>query len=164
MGPGGPPDDRRTRTVRHTHELSLRSLFSVLAVAAGLWLLARLWQILLLLVIALILAGTISPLIGWLERHHVRRTLGLGLVLLAVVLAVAALGALLLPALVAQGPALVAAAPTIQGRLADYLAGVPTLAGGADAVRGAQQPGCSNRSAPTPSLSRVLRPRWSCWG
>lgn len=131
-----PLDERHTPTVRH--ELSLRSLFSVLAIAAGLWLLVRVWEILLLLVIALVLAGTISPLVGWLERHRVRRTVALGLVLLALVAAVAGLGALVLPALVAQVRALVASAPSIQGRLADYLAGAPGLAGGADMVRGAQ--------------------------
>ncbi len=131
-----PSDDRRIRTIRH--ELSLRSLCSVLAIAAGLWLLLRLWEIILLLVIALVLAGTVSPLVGWLERRRVKRTIALGVVLLALVVAVAGLGALVLPARVAQVHGLVAGAPTIQGRLADALAGVPVLAGGAAAVRGAQ--------------------------
>jgi len=137
-GQDRPWDDSHPRIIRHEHALSLRSLFTVLAIAGSLWLLVRIWQILLLLIIALVLAGTLSPLIGWLERHHVARTLGLGLVLLALVVAVAGTGALLIPALVTQVRGLVVSAPTFQGRLADYLVGVPAFAGIASAVRDAQ--------------------------
>jgi predicted PurR-regulated permease PerM len=129
-------DDPHPRTVHH--ELSLRSIFSIIAIAAGLWLLVQIWQIILLLIIALILAGTVSPLVSWLERHHVTRTVALGLVLLVFVCAIAGLGALVVPALVTQIGALVANAPTIQGRLAGYLASLPALAGNAGAVRDAQ--------------------------
>lgn len=69
--PERPLDDPHTRTIRH--ELSLRSLLSVIAIAAGLWLLLRIWEIILLLVIALVLAGTVSPAVGWLERRRVKR-------------------------------------------------------------------------------------------
>ena len=131
-----PPDDPRVRTIRH--ELALRSIFSVIAIAAGLWLVVRVWSIILLLTIALVLAGTVNPMVAWLERHHVRRVAALGLVLLTFVLAIAGLGALLILAVVAQMRGLVASAPTIQGRLADYLATVPALAASADAVRRAQ--------------------------
>jgi CheY-like chemotaxis protein len=53
-----PRGDPPLRTIRH--EFSLRSLLSVIAIAAGFWLLVQIWQIILLLVIALILAGTLS--------------------------------------------------------------------------------------------------------
>ena len=131
-----PRDDPRTRTIRH--ELSLRSLLSVVAVAAGVWLLLRLWPILLLIVIALVLAGALAPVVDWLERHRVRRPLALGLVLVALLAAVLGLGALVIPAFVAQVRDLAAAAPALQARLADTLAGVPALAARADAVRTAQ--------------------------
>jgi predicted PurR-regulated permease PerM len=128
-----PRTEPPTRTIRH--EISLRSLFSILAIAAGGWLVVQIWPILLLLVIALILAGTLSPLLAWLQRHHLPRAVALSLVLFALVAATAGLGALVIPALVTQVSILAASAPTIQGQLADYLASVPMLAGGAAAVR-----------------------------
>jgi predicted PurR-regulated permease PerM len=68
-----PRGDSPMRTI--CHELSLRSVFSVLAIAAGLWLLVQIWQIILLLIMALILAGTVSPILTWLERHHIPRAM-----------------------------------------------------------------------------------------
>jgi predicted PurR-regulated permease PerM len=117
---------------------SLPYPLSIIAIAAGFWLLVQIWQIILLLVIALILAGTLSPILTWLERHHIPRAVALGLVLLVLVFAIAGLGALIIPALVTQVSALATSAPTIQGRLADYLASLPALAGSAAAVRSAQ--------------------------
>lgn len=130
------PHTSEPRIVRH--ELSLRSVFSVLAIAAALWLLVQIWQIILLLIIALILAGTLDPVVDWLERRHIRRAAALGLVLLMLVAAVAGLGALIIPALVTQVSALIASAPAIQARLVDYLGHVPALARGVSAVRAAQ--------------------------
>ncbi|MEP7189443.1 MAG: AI-2E family transporter [Roseiflexaceae bacterium] len=129
-------DDRHPQIIRH--ELALRSVFSIIAIAAGLWLLVQLWQIILLLIIALILAGTVSPLVTWLKQHRFPHTAALGLVLVLFVLAIAGLGALVIPALVTQMAALVASAPVIQEQLADYLASLPILAGSASAVRKAQ--------------------------
>ncbi len=74
-------------------ELSLHSVFSDLAIAIGCWLLTRIWQIVLLLVVALALAGTLSPAVDWLERRRVARPLALGLILLVLVLAVLGLAA-----------------------------------------------------------------------
>ena len=124
------------RIVRH--EFSLRSIFSLLAIAAGIWLLALIWQIILLLVIALILAGTLNPILAWFERHNVPRTIALSLVLVVLVLAIAGLGALVLPTLVTQIGILITNAPAIQTRLADYLASIPLLARSATSIRSAQ--------------------------
>lgn len=132
----GVSEDQTTRTVRH--ELSIRSVFSVVAIIGGLWLLARLWEVILLLVIALILAGTASPLVGALERRRLNRSVALGVVLLALMLAIVGLGAMVIPALVSQVKDLVAAAPTIQTRLADFVAGLPLIAASADTIRSGQ--------------------------
>lgn len=131
--PDSAPDGGDMRTVRF--EIAPRSIVSVLAVAAGLWLLVRVWQTILLLVIALILAGTVGPVVRWLERRGVGRAPALGLVLLGLLGAVAGLGTLIIPVLVAQVGELAARAPRLQAQLADTLAGVPMLAGGADVVR-----------------------------
>jgi len=118
-----PSADRQIRTLRI--ELSLRSVLAVVAVVISLWLLTRLWQIVLVIVIALVLAGSLSPVVDWLERRHVRRGIALGLVLLLLVLAVVGLGFLVAPALVTQIQTLVKSAPDIQRQLADWLASYP---------------------------------------
>ncbi|MGN6813794.1 MAG: AI-2E family transporter [Thermomicrobiales bacterium] len=110
--PDGHRDAPPVRTIRH--EISLRSLFSILAIVGGCWLLLRLWNVVLLLVIALILAGTVSPAVDWLERHRIKRALALGLILLALVVAVVGLGALVIPAFVAQVHDLITAEPQIR--------------------------------------------------
>ena len=133
-----PPDDRRARSVHHTHELGLRTIFTVIAIAAGLWVLLQVWQIILLLVIALVLAGALIPLVSWLERRRVGRSLALGVIVVSLILLVAGFGALVIPTLVEQGRALVASAPAIQGRLADDLTDVPALVDVARAVREAR--------------------------
>jgi putative heme transporter len=128
--------DPPMRIIRH--ELALRSVFSVLAIAVGLWLLVQIWQIILLFVIALILAGTLSPILGWLEQHHMPRTVALGLILVVLVVGIVGLGALVIPALVTQVGILATDAPTMQGRVAGYLASIPVLASSANAVRSFQ--------------------------
>lgn len=134
-----PLDDPRTRTIRH--EISGRSLLSVVAIGAGLWLLARVWPILLLLIIALVLASALGPAVAWLERRRLPRSVALGLVLVALLGTVVGIGALVVPALVTQVQNLVANAPALQTRVADTLAGVPALAGQAEAVRTTQVSG-----------------------
>ncbi len=128
-------DEPRVRTVRH--EISLRSFFTVLAIIASIWLLARVWQTILVLVIALVLAGTFSPVVAWLERHRLPRPFALALILLALLGSVVGLGALIIPALVHQFGALSTEAPTIQAGLADFLARTP-LASRANDIRTAQ--------------------------
>src|SRR4051794_40552471 len=100
MKRGRLPDAPPTRIIRH--EFSLRSIFSVIGIAVGLWLLVQIWQIILLLVIALILAGTLSPILAWMEQHRIPRTVALGLILVVLVGSIVGLGALVVPALVTQ--------------------------------------------------------------
>ncbi|MBA2451128.1 MAG: AI-2E family transporter, partial [Chloroflexi bacterium] len=82
-------------------------VFTVLAIAAGLWLLRELSEIVQWLVIALFVAVAINPAVGWLSRHRVPRGLAILLVYLGLILAIAGLGALVIPPLVQQVNALV---------------------------------------------------------
>ncbi|MFN8517454.1 MAG: AI-2E family transporter [Thermomicrobiales bacterium] len=106
-------------------ELSLRSVFAIIAIVAGLWLLARLWQIVLVIVIGVVLAGSFSPVVDWLERRRVPRGVALGLILLLLLGGVAGLGFLVIPALLAQVIDAVRDAPEHQARIADFLATAP---------------------------------------
>lgn len=121
------PLHNRTRTLRI--ELSLRSIFSIIGIAIGLWLLVQIWQILLLLIIAIVVAGTLSPAVEWLGRHHVRRHWALGIVLIAMLVTIFGLASVIIPALVTQVSGLIASAPDMQQRLVGLLEGFPGLAG-----------------------------------
>ncbi|MDQ2787340.1 MAG: AI-2E family transporter [Chloroflexota bacterium] len=136
IGRNDEQDDSRKRTVRF--EIAPRSIFLILAIAGGILLITRLWEIILLLIIALVLAGTFSPVVSWLERHRVPRSLALGLILIALLAFIVGLGALIIPAMVHQFSMLSSEAPRIQARLADLAARVPPLASHADAIRTAQ--------------------------
>jgi predicted PurR-regulated permease PerM len=132
----GKDDEVGVRTMRH--EIAPRSIFMILAIIGGILLVVRIWQTILILIVALVLAGTFSPVVTWLERHRVPRAAALALILIALLGSVVGLGALIIPALVQQFSALSTDAPQIQARLADFAAGVPPLAGKADAIRSAQ--------------------------
>lgn len=132
----GHNEEISVRTMRH--EIAPRSIFTVLAIIGGIVLVARLWQTILILIVALVLAGTFSPVVTWLERHRVPRPAALALLLVALLGAVVGLGALIIPSLIHQFSALSNDAPAIQARLADSAARVPPLAGKADAIRSAQ--------------------------
>jgi len=128
--------DPAVRTIRL--EFAWRSLLPVLGLLGGLWLLGRIWETLLLLVIALLLAGSLAPVVARLEGRGVGRPVALGLILLGLVAILAALGALVIPALLTQVQDFVAAEPTLQARLADTLATIPPLADQATALRDAR--------------------------
>ena len=82
--------DSRVLTVR----LDWRSLIPVVVLVAGVWLLGKIWETVLLLVIALILAGSLAPVVAWLERRGLGRGGAIGAVLVALLAVLGALGAL----------------------------------------------------------------------
>jgi len=118
--------------------LDWRSLIPVVVLVGVVWLFGRIWETILLLVVALVLAGALAPLLGRLEARGLGRGAAVGVLLLALVAALAALGALVLPALVRQVQDFVAAEPALQAQLADRAAAFPPLAGQAAAIRDAQ--------------------------
>ena len=54
-------------------EIAPRSIALVLATLAGVWLAYQLRIVGLILIVALIVAGTFNPLIGWMEKRGLRR-------------------------------------------------------------------------------------------
>lgn len=117
------PERPEPRTLRI--ELSFRSIFAIFALVASLWLLARLWQIVLVLVVGTVLAGSFSPVVDWLERRRLPRGVALGLILLLLLGSVVGIGFLVIPAMMSQVIGAVRDAPAIQARLADFLAAAP---------------------------------------
>lgn len=113
------PDRDRTRAVRF--DLSPGTLIALVLLPLVLWLLVKLEPVLLVLVFALFLAGTMSPAIRWLEARGVRRGLGIGFVFTMVFIAAVLIVTLTVPSLVAQASDLVEREPALRTELADRL-------------------------------------------
>jgi predicted PurR-regulated permease PerM/ActR/RegA family two-component response regulator len=83
-------------------ELAPRTIAWIVAALGGLWLIYRLWVVGLLLVVALVFAGTFNPIIEWMEARGHKRTNALILLILALGLGAALLIFLTVPALIDQ--------------------------------------------------------------
>jgi predicted PurR-regulated permease PerM len=102
-------------------DVSFRSLLKVLAVVAGVWLLWQLWFVVVLVAIALVIAGTLNPMVTWLEEHGVPRSPALVLIFVGMLGILFVVGLLTIPPLVSQLVGIMEKAPALQGRLADDL-------------------------------------------
>jgi putative heme transporter len=112
-------------------------LWLVITVASC-WLIIRLAPVLLVLVVALFLMGTLGPTVEWLDRHHVRRHWGIPLVFSALLLITVGLGALTIPSLFDQGRQLVEHEPQLRKQLADSLSQTRFLKPLGDSLRHVQ--------------------------
>ncbi len=74
------------RSVTRRVDISGRTIAKVLFAAALVWLWLRLWQWVLLVVVAAFIAIGLDPLVLWLEERHVRRAWGAPLIMLALVI------------------------------------------------------------------------------
>src|SRR5271169_1158133 len=104
-------------------DLSPKTMASLLLVGAALWLLIRLWPVLLALVVALLIAGTLSPAVRWLEEKRIRRGFGIAIVFTVFFILALLVVTLTIPTLVSQAAALLEHEPALRARLADHLAG-----------------------------------------
>ncbi|MDP1889962.1 MAG: AI-2E family transporter [Gemmatimonadaceae bacterium] len=98
-------------------EITPRSIVLILAAVAGVWLAYQLWIVVLILVMALVLAGTFNPVIEWMEARGIKRTYALLLLFVALVVAAVLLVFLTLPPLIDQLTQMVHDAPATRRRL-----------------------------------------------
>lgn len=105
--------------VEHHHviDISTRTLFVVLAMVGGVWLLGKLTTVLSVLTIALVLVGTFDPVVGWLERRGLGRGRSLAIVFAVAALLLAALVLAMVPPLFAQILHLIEGAPAARANL-----------------------------------------------
>jgi predicted PurR-regulated permease PerM len=127
------PDERRPARALHL-EISRRSILVVFGVLAAGWLVWRLWTVVLLFVIALVIVGTLNPVIERLESRGLRRRFALPIVFLAIVAAFVLIVFLAVPPLLAQVSTLTAHAPERQRQLVAWL-DAHQMGGLADSVR-----------------------------
>ncbi len=95
-------------------------MLQLILVLAGLWLLVKLWPVFLVLVVALLIVGTMSPAVSWMESKHVKRGLAIGVVFTLFFVVATLVLMLTIPTLVLQATALVEQEPALRARLVDY--------------------------------------------
>ncbi len=116
-----PPRKDRRRAIRI--ELSPRTLVILVLLVPGLWMLNQLLPVILVLVAALIIVGTISPAVRWFEERRMRRGLGIAIVFTGLVVATILVITLTIPSLFAQATNLLDQEPALRARLAEWLEG-----------------------------------------
>jgi len=100
-------------------------LLRLVLLGLSLWGLIRLWPVILVLVVALLIVGTLSPAVQWLESRGISRGLGIALVFAGLFTVAVLTVTLTIPSLLAQAAALVEREPVFRAGLADYLAQYP---------------------------------------
>ncbi len=92
-------------------EVAPRTIGWILAAIAGVWLLRELWVVGLLVVVALVFAGTFNPLVEWMEKRGLKRTLALVLLFFGSIIVASLLIFLTVPPLAEQLAQIVRGAP-----------------------------------------------------
>lgn len=98
-------------------EIAPRSIAWILATIVGVWLFLQLWAVALLLVVALVFAGTFNPLVEWMERRGLKRIYALTLLFVALLLVTLLLIVLTVPPLIEQLAQIVREAPGYREQL-----------------------------------------------
>ena len=104
-------------------ELSPKTLVALVIVVASLWLLIRLWPVLLVLIVALLFVCTLSPAVRWLEEKRVGRAFGIAIVFSVFFIVALLFIFLTIPTLVSQAVTLLDHVPAMRAQIADYLDG-----------------------------------------
>ena len=96
---------------------------ALIALALGLaWAVLKLAPVLLVLIVALFLVGTLNPIVEWLEKKSWRRGWAIGCVFAVMLVSTLALLVVTIPSLIAQVMALVKLAPGLRMNLVELLA------------------------------------------
>ena len=134
QGPAeSPPKGNRPRVIRI--EPSPGTIFSLLLLVVSLWVLTKLVPVVLVLIAALTIVGTISPAVMWLEERRMRRWMGIAIVFTTLTVVAALILTLTIPSLLAQATDLMDQEPALRAQLAKWLAGSHLTSPLADLLR-----------------------------
>jgi predicted PurR-regulated permease PerM len=133
---GPSQQSRQTRIVRI--EISPKTMITLMLVITGLWLFIRLLPVVLVLVVALMIVGTLAPAVAWMEKRGMHRGAGIAIVFSMMFVASALIFAFTIPELLNQVRSLIDMEPALRERLAAWLAETPLTASLADAIRNVQ--------------------------
>jgi predicted PurR-regulated permease PerM len=106
---------------RRSIEIPARTVLVAAACIGGIWLLMRLWPVLLVVAMSLILVGTLNPIVGALQRRGLRRGTAVAATLLTLLAFFAGLALVTAPALWAELGRVVHELPQLQIRVATWL-------------------------------------------
>jgi predicted PurR-regulated permease PerM len=98
-------------------EIAPKTIFLLLGVVAGIWMIGQLTTVFSVLVVALVLVGTFDPVVAWLERRGIGRGRALVVVFVLAALVLAGIVLLMVPPLVEQLVSLFEDAPKGRERL-----------------------------------------------
>ena len=110
---------RPTPTTRF--DIAPRTVVLAVAIVAGCWLLRELWSIAVLVMVALMLVGTLAPVVAALERRGLRRGVALILVFVGMFVAFAGVVLLTIPPLIGQLLTVLSNAPERRDSLVHWL-------------------------------------------
>ncbi len=106
-------------------ELAPSTIITLVLTLAGLWLLFKLLPVLLVLIAAFFMVGTLNPAVHWLEEKGVGRGLSIGIVFGSLLIVTLAIAILTIPALLAEASTILEQEPALRSQLADRLSGFP---------------------------------------
>lgn len=116
-------------------EIAPWTIITLVLVIAGLWIFVRLLPVLLVLVGALMIVGTLGPAVVWLEQRGMRRRVGIAIVFSALSAATVLVFVLTIPELVNQVRSLINMEPVLREDLAAWFARHPLTVNLAEAMR-----------------------------
>ena len=102
-------------------EIAPRTIALILGTVAAVWFAFQLTTVLIVVTVALVLVGTLDPLVGWLVRRRIERGRALVLVFVVITLLIAAVLLLTVPALISQLLHIIEDAPKSRDRLVELL-------------------------------------------
>jgi predicted PurR-regulated permease PerM len=102
-------------------EPTLKSVIALLLVGVCAWLLVRLWPVLLVLIVALMIVGTLGPVLAWLEARGIRRGVGITIIFSALFVICALILTSTVPSLIDQTTTLIDREPVLRARLVAFL-------------------------------------------
>ncbi|MFZ6732225.1 AI-2E family transporter [Undibacterium sp. Ji42W] len=128
-----PTSSQPKKTIRI--ELARSTIVAIVGVVLGFALLSQLVPVILVLITALMLVGTLNPAVDWLERRNIRRFGGIAIVFTVLMMVLVGLAIFTVPPFIAQVASLVQQEPELRGRLIKFLAEYPFTTSLADGLR-----------------------------
>ncbi len=102
-------------------EISAKTILYLLLAVATVWIAFQISKVLIVLTVALVLVGTLDPLVGWLEKRGIRRGRALVLVFLIVIVGIIAVMLLTVPPLISQLLTMIENAPKGRDAILEWL-------------------------------------------
>lgn len=124
-------------------ELPWTTIARIIVTLVAIWLLAQLWTVLLLVIVAALTAAALDPLVRWLQGRGLRRAVAVGVVVVGVLTATGLMLWLLVPPLIDEGRSLAKELPNYVDRGQRILEKNPDLN---QRIQSAAQSGSTNPS------------------